>query len=325
MELGELMRLVAKGEWKPYLIFTGPEISIMNIYLNKISELIGVPAKKVDSLRTIYSQINCRSVFNDKAMFVVRNDNDLIKQEKVWQDLPLYLGNNTLILVYSNIDKRSKFYKQNEQYIVEFDRLTKAQLSNYVMKELSLTTSNAEQLAEMCDCDYGRLMLEIDKLKYLRQALNDEVLDYNNSNTVEAPEMSDEDCFYHAMRSKLIYTAPKDVAFDFVGAVLRNDHSLSMGLLAELEELKTSEVMILSLLYTNFRNVLLVQGSNGTSEKTGLTGWQIQLAKDKLGYYSIQELVENLQIVRQVEKGIKTGKIDASISLEYCLAKCLKR
>ena len=83
---------------------------------------------------------------------------------------------------------------------------------------------------------------------------------------------------------------------------------------------------IISLLYTNFRSMLLVQSAGkgaDITKRTGLTPWQVKLAKEKGVHYNIGELVRAIRIIRETEKGIKTGAIEQTMSLDYILANVL--
>ena len=77
----------------------------------------------------------------------------------------------------------------------------------------------------------------------------------------------------------------------------------------------------MSLLYNNFKIILLIQSckSNDIEKTTGLKSNEIYFNKDKIGYYSIGELVNALRIIQKTEEGIKTGKIDEEISIDYVL------
>lgn len=87
------------------------------------------------------------------------------------------------------------------------------------------------------------------------------------------------------------------------------------------------EIKVLSVLYNTFKHILLVQGlGNDQSDpcnRTGLTPFQVKLAKEKQGHYSVGELVHALQIIRQAEKDIKTGLLDMEMSLEYVILNIL--
>ncbi len=78
-------------------------------------------------------------------------------------------------------------------------------------------------------------------------------------------------------------------------------------------------------MYNNFRTILLIQSckSNDIEKTTGLTNGQVYYNKDKVGYYTIGELVNALKTIQKTEEGIKTGKIDEQISVDYVLCNIL--
>lgn len=86
-----------------------------------------------------------------------------------------------------------------------------------------------------------------------------------------------------------------------------------------------SNIKLLSLLYNNFKIILLIQSckSSDICKTTGLQNNQVYYNKDKTGYYSIGELVNALKIIQKTEEGIKTGKIDEQISIDYVLTNIL--
>ncbi len=129
-----------------------------------------------------------------------------------------------------------------------------------------------------------------------------------------------------AIRENLIYTSPKDVIFELVDAVCKRQAIRSYTLLEELMAINENPLAAISLLYTNFRSMLLVQSAGAGADitkRTGLTKWQVKLAKEKGVNYNIGELVAYLRLIRETEKGIKTGAIEQAMSLDYILANVL--
>ena len=80
---------------------------------------------------------------------------------------------------------------------------------------------------------------------------------------------------------------------------------------------------ILANLYNSTKHLLQVQTCPGANviEVTGLTPFQVKLAKGRVGYNSVETLVRLLRLVRSVEKGIKIGEIDESIAVASILTK----
>ena len=128
------------------------------------------------------------------------------------------------------------------------------------------------------------------------------------------------------VNEKVIYKSPKDVIFNFIDTVCKRQVNDSYSLLNELIAINESPLAIISLLYNNFRAMLLVQSAQGQpeiSKVTGLTPWQVKLAKEKGNNYSIAELVNAIKIIRNTEKGIKTGGIEQDMAVDYILINLL--
>jgi len=313
MELHELKSSIVSKNRKPLYIFTGPEVAIMDVYIKKISDMVGYSIKRMDTVGVIYSKLQSKGFITENSCYYVRDDKEFTTMEKIWPTFEAELGNSTMILVYQNIDKRSKFYKYYQDSIVEFEKLTTPQLAKYIMKDIGLAEHYGMQLANICDCDYSRILLECDKLKLYAKALKDEDM---------------KRVFLNAFNAKLFYQPPGDVIFDMVDALARRNIKLTWELYQELKEAQEPPVKIVSIIYNTFRQILLVQGcgdESGLVEKTGLTAWQCTKAKEKVGYYNLGEIVATLKLTRQVEKGIKTGAIDPDMAIDYLLNNILGR
>lgn len=311
MQLSELKEQLVNKTVKPLYIFTGPEIAIMNIYIDKIATVSGTQLKRVDNVSAIYSKLQNNTFTTRLSCYVIRNDKEFTTQEKVWQSLNtgVIQGKNVIILIYDNIDKRGKFYKEFANQIVEFEKLSTEVLAKYIKKEIGLPESYGTDLAEICDNDYSRILLECDKLKHLSNVLNTNI----------------ETTYRTAIQDKLIYISPKDVIFSFIDSVCRREPQNVYRLYAELMAINESPLAIISLLYNNFRAMLLVQsaGSGDIATRTGLTPWQIKVAKEKGNNYSVPELVKALRTIREVERGIKTGTIEQNVAVDYLLVNVL--
>jgi DNA polymerase III delta subunit len=312
MQLHELKEQLVKKTLQPLYIFTGEEIAIMNIYIDKIAKIVGSKAKRVDSVGSIFGKLQNQSFMNKPSCYVIRDDKDYLAQEKTWDSLNngLVQGDNIIILVYTNLDKRSKFYKHHTDMFTEFEKLIPEVLAKYIKKEIRLEAKRGVKFAELCDCNYSRILLECDKLKHL-----------------SAARKCDIDTAYEiAIKEKLIYSSPKDVIFELIDAICKRQINRSYTLLEELMAVNESPLGIISLLYTNFRSMLLVQSAGEGAEitkRTGLTPWQVKLAKEKGVHYNTGELVKAIRTIRETEKGIKTGAIEQNMAIEFILASVL--
>lgn len=307
MQLPELQKQLVEKVVQPFYLFVGEEVGIMDIYMQKIAEVAGANLKRVNSLKDIFAGLQAHSFLSKSTCYVIRDDKDLLKQdESVWQGLQMGVtqGKNIIILVYTSLDRRTKFYKMNENIITEFAKLSGEVLAKYAQKEIGLNEKYGYDLAHRTNLDYSQLMLECDKLKILSQVRGIPI----------------DEAYRQAIAEKLIYTTPQDVIFDFVDAFCKRQVNQAFTLWEELEELDSNPLGVLTLLYNNFKAMLVVSGGgDNLVQRTGLTAWQIKNALEKGNRYDVGELVRALQTLRNLEKGIKVGHIDVDMAVYYAL------
>lgn len=303
---------------KHFYIFTGPENKVIDVYVSKIAECKRIEVVRADSISEIYSKFLSKSLVANDYCYVLRDDKELLTQDKLWDSLAVenVQGNNIVILVLTGVDKRGKFYKRFKDDIVEFEHMSENVLIKYIKKELPLSEQNCKKLIGICESDYNRILLELDKINLYANttyiAVSGEGADYNRA-------------FLDLVEQGVIYQPPKDAIFDFVDCVLKHKVNQSFELLENCCGVGESNIVLLSVLYNNVKQVLQVQScqSKDIPKTTGLTAWQVKCAKEKCGYYTIGDLVYFLKLIRRVEKGIKTGEIDESISVDYVLVNML--
>ena len=318
MKLHELQKQIVSKELDKVYVFTGEEIGIMDIYLDKIYSVVGCDVVRMDSVQESYAKMTQRRISGAPRCFVVRDDKEFLKQDKIWNTV-FSLANKSsdfIILIYSSMDKRSKFYKQNTDMLTEFEKLTPDMLAKYINKELpGIQDRDSVRLAEMCECNYSRILLECDKIRQYVAAQKRKVPFSVDINCGEALKT--------LVEQGVIFQPIGDITFKFTDAILTRNYKDASRYLREARQKQEPEIMVLSILYNGFKQILMVQGlgrdQSEPVKRTGLTPWQVKMAKEKQGHYSISELIEALKIVRFVEKGIKTGQIDADVSLEYVI------
>ena len=313
MMLPQLQQQIVAGKLDNLYIFTGEEVAIMDIYLKKLQQVSQKERQRVDSVQKAYSKLTQRRMSGQLRCFIVTDDKDYLKQEKIWAAVQDACNNtkDMLIIIYNNLDKRSKFYKQYKDKIVVFEKLTPEILIKYVQKEIPLVDPIAKQLIEICECDYSRILLECDKIKHYYEAHKDELT------------TGYEGAFIRLKLDGVIYQPIGDITFKFTDAIAMRDYDLTAKYLLQAKAKNEPEIMVLSILYNTFKQILMVQGlgsdkSNAVA-RTGLTAWQVNMAKQKLGYYTLPELLNALKTIRFVEKSIKTGQIEANVALEYLI------
>jgi DNA polymerase III delta subunit len=318
MKLHELQKQIVSKELDKVYVFTGEEIGVMDIYLDKIYSIVGCDVVRMESVQEAYAKMTQRRISGAPRCFVVRDDKEFLKQDKIWDTVFLLADKSPdyLILIYSSMDKRSKFYKRNTEKLTEFEKLSPELLAKYISKELpGIKERDAYKLAEICECNYSRILLECDKIRHYahstqKSGIVNGVIDFGKAMNI-------------LIEQGVIFQPIGDITFKFTDAILTRDYKNTSRYLREARQKGESEIMVLSILYNGFKQILMVQGlgrdQSDAVKRTGLTPWQVKMAKEKQGHYSISELIKALKIVRFVEKGIKTGQIDADVSLEYVI------
>ena len=283
-----------------FYIFTGPEWKIQWIYIKKMEEAFGKAYKYIDSISSIYSKLTNRSFISQSYIYVVRDDNDLLNDEKLQDKIESILQDNILILLLTNPDKRTKFYKKYKDKVCEFDYLVPDVLSKYIQKEINLSKTNCDKLMEVCEYDYGRCLLEIDKIK------------------------RSEKTFTELLDEGTIYTPPKDAIFDFVDAIL--DCKIeAFNLYEQCKAVNEATMVILSVLYNNTKATLQVQSYKGNDiqKATGLNYYQVNNAKNHANKRRNSELIYIMKLCQRCQEGIVKGTMEEEFVVDYILGEIM--
>ena len=313
MNIADVKTDIKNKKIKSYYIFAGDEIEVQRIYINKIAEIKGLNVVRVDCIADVWSSIITPTLFDKSCVYVVRDDKDLLQNEKLNEKLKSEtenLNGNIIINLITTVDKRTKWYKANSDKIVLFEHLSDEVLIKYIQREITLNKRNCERLIAICENDYSRILLEIDKIKSFIAFL---------------PECDCNKTFEAFVEDGTIRVPPQDAIFDLVDAILKRQVERVYYLFDQCRQVNEANMVILSVLYNNAKQVLQVQAceSSDVVKSTGLTSWQVKCAKDKCGKYSNRELVNILKLIQKIQKGIITGQIEDEISVDYLLVNVL--
>ena len=317
MTVAELHTQIIEKRLDDVYIVTGEELEVRSQYIHKIAEVAGLTLVVKDSFSEVATKLRSNSFIVSRYCYIIWEDREFLSVDDGLRKVKQLVGNNLIIFVYNNIDKRSKFYKQNKDIIVDFEHLQPHILLKYIKKHIELSDSNAEKLMQICENDYSRILLEIDKIIHYKQG------SFNGSNGLYDVEC--DDAFKELLEANAIYQPPKDAIFDFVDAVLNRQVARVYDCLDNCKRIGESTLALLSVLYSNTKQVLQVQSYKGNdiAGSTGLTQWQIKSAQAKRGKYRNSELVELMRRARNMEIGIKTGTIEEDFAIDYLLANTL--
>lgn len=304
----ELQAEIKSKSLKHLYIFTGQEVGIMDVYMDQMRTIADY--QRVDDIASIIPNIATKGLLSAKrSNYIVRDDMDFLKNgDVVALTQMLETSNCRMIIIYSSIDKRTSLWKKHKDKIVEFEPLDARVLAKYIERDIALPTKQADMLARMCDCNYSRIMLECDKIA--------QYADANNLDVVES--------FYKLSEYGMIYTDAKDVVFEFIDAMTTRKPKLAYSKLHEMKIFGSNAIGALTLMYNNFKALSVVQMLGSTKDieqRTGVPYWHAKNNADKVGNYSVDELLSILASIQFVDKGIKSGLIDVSLALDVLVAR----
>ena len=173
------------------------------------------------------------------------------------------------------------------------------------MNDYQISSEYGIKIINRCDNDYGKILLNLKKLKILAMI---------NNTTIN-------EIYPEAIKENLIPISNTDILSDFSECILDADINNVWLFLKLLRNNNEASIKLLGIIYNNLRSLMLVQAcsSKNISQKTGLDDW---LAKKLLNYtnvYDISTLVKSLSFLRESEVGLKSGNIDENMVLENCL------
>ena len=314
MELVDLMKSISCNSIPHFLILYGEEQKIIDIYIQNIVQSANGKKVVVDNVSQAVKDNGKKSLDKSIKVYVVTEDTAFLTKEESWENVRKSMHKNYLILRYHSLDKRSAFVRKNQQNIVEFSHLSDDVLQQYIYRDLpDLSDENASKLISYCNNDYGRILLEIDKIKQYSSA---------------RPDLTVDSCFEGLNKQGLFHKEIGDITFELTNAVLGGYPEKAIQKLDEAKRKGEPVMTIAYILYSGFRNLLAYQGlgknKQGAMERTGMTKGELWGCTKNVGGYNVEEVKRNMLFCQQIESGIKMGTIDEDIALEYLVLSCLK-
>lgn len=319
MELLDIMKKISNNDIPHFLIFFGEEQKIIDIYIQNIVQSVDGKKVVVDSVSQVIKDNGKKNLDKSIKVYVATEDTAFLTKDESWENVRKSMHKNYLILRYHSLDKRPAFVRKNQQNIVEFSHLSNEVLQQYIYRDLpDLSDENASKLISYCNNDYGRILMETDKIW---QTQSSRLSNFNIN-------LDSNDCFEELDKQGLFHKEIGDITFELTDAVLGGYPEKAIQKLDDAKRKGEPAMMISSILYNGFRNLLAYQwlGKNkqGAMERTGMTKGELWGCTKNVGGYSIEEVKRNMLFCQQVESGIKMGTIDEDIALEYLVLSCLK-
>lgn len=310
------MKKIAGNDIPHYLVLYGQEQTVLDMYIKQIVSVTQSQTVYIDTVASVIKHCGKKSLNKSVKCYIVSDDLSYLKAETVWDKIKkdFKKSKDYLILRYHTLDNRDKFSHNNKENLTEFAHLSAEVLQQYIYRDLpDLSEKNALSLIDYCNYDYGRILMEIDKVKQYMSVRTDLTVD---------------SCFNQLDKQGLFHKEIGDITFELTNAVLGGYTDQAIVKLDGAKRKNEPAMMIASILYNGFRNLLAYQGlgknKQGAMERTGLTKGELYGCSKNIGGYSLSEVKRNMLFCQQIESGIKTGLIDEDIALDYLVLHCLR-
>lgn len=289
MDIVKLKSQIKSGKLDNLYVFVGEEIGLMNLYIGKMCS----EAHRVENVAGVWKRLTSRGLGGGKNFYVVRDDKEFLQAEKVWSTAEKMIRYGTLVLLYTSLDKRSRFYKEFESRIVTFDKMTRPQLIKFVISQFpfEVTEEQADYLCEACNDDYTQIGNEIDKLCRIRAMVTHQSFQKTVDEIVRAPKYAD--------------------TFSMANNVMQYNGKKAVEQMQFLIDNGESGIGMITVLYNNFRNAVQVLSSTESakeiSEKYGIHIAAVSNILNNFDY-SLEGAIRAMRILQDAESGIKSGK-----------------
>lgn len=303
MEFSQLKSDLDKGIKQNLYVFTGEEREVMRKYIHRIDP----NPLEVANFQSIRVRFQNMGLFNSQGThgtFVIRNDKAVLEMDI--KELVRQIGNDTVILIYDKVDERMKFFKAAKKFfLVDFKRFSESQLIRTVQRELNVSEDYPDEFAMVisryCNNEVARIENECHKLRH--------------SSFVEIN--------LEAI-NELIEPPAEDKIFDMIKCVAKREVEKAWVLYSDLKALRESPIKIVSILYTQFRQLFLIQSMSSLSPseisaKTGLSTWQINQNKELIDHFTLTDLMKKLALIQKTEVAMKTGQVDIDMGMDNLL------
>ena len=308
MDISVLKQEILDKKYRNYYIFTGEELALQDIYINKIKEISGMEIMRVDSVASIFQRLTAKSLIKrEPVIFVIRNDEDWYKAESSWSKLKdKDMKGNILILLYSIGTKTSAFCKYHEDIITDFGLIGSSLLKNRLQAITKMPDAYCEDIVKMCGSNYGRMKHELYKLQKFKEIHN----------------CGWDHAYIEAKNCNLIHEDIGDIIFEFTGAIENRNIKKAYNLWPKMKYTGDGTMRVISVLYNSFRQILMVQSTppkDRTEKVLGMTNGQIYITAQKCNKYNIYEVVNIVKTLRYLEKGIKIGTVAEEFAMDYLM------
>lgn len=179
MDIKLLKANIANNNIPTFMIFSGEEQALCKQYIQKISSTINKYHKYYNSADEVLVEIDTN--MREDFLYIILNDEQIIKKPQ-YIDALIKTGRN--IIVYNTTyDSKASIYKDYKDYCVIFKKIDKYSIVGYLMKllqnaDIEVSQDRLEKLVDLCDCNLGYCLNEINKVIILEQKNSNVLFDF---------------------------------------------------------------------------------------------------------------------------------------------------
>lgn len=315
MQVMDLRNQIMQNNICNFYVFCGDELAVQDVYIQEIAKRLDAEIVRKETVSEAIQDCNNKSLFGNtiKKCFVVRDDLDFIKNESAWKNIDEKFSNACLILLCSNLDKRSKFYKTFQNVAAWFDYLQTKVLTNKISLLYDLSPDRAKALCQICKNSYGAILSELDKLHLLSCSENTSDFDILF------------DILYHDYNVKMLSKFDKLDVFMFVDCLLQKNAEKVLFLRSEIIQDQSICIAVLSIIANQLKQIMQVYDRNVSTDSCGLSAWQINHAKRYIGLFEFETLKTVYAFLQRTDEQIKQGLIDSFVAVDLLIIRFLQK
>ena len=183
-------------------------------------------------------------------------------------------------------------------------------LCKNIMKSFEITGEQSSLICEICGCDYGRILLELNKVKNLSEALN----------------ITQRQAFQMCIDQSVFYREISGECYELIDALLSANDILAYKMLRESKQRQDNMMFIMTILHNNLKTLLqlrTVPKGQDVYKTTGLTAFQKNSVSKYINTFSDQQLIKLLRLTKYCYNSIKNGNIESDMVLDYLVVNFL--
>ena len=179
MDIKILKTAIAQNSIPKFMIFSGEEQTLCRQYIQKISQVTNKYYKYFDTADEVMVEIDTN--LREDFLYIILNDKNISKKTELIN--ALIATNRNIIIYNTEYDSKDSLYKDYKDYCVIFKKLDKYSITVYLLKKLKtagieVDQEKVEKLVDLCDCNLGYCLNEIDKVITLEQKSSNVVFDF---------------------------------------------------------------------------------------------------------------------------------------------------